>query len=708
MTLGSSLLRAGWSFDKLPRLSIPANMSKYRDRKLNKSVMYAGWDTYADATTRGQIRNAFEPGTGIVANWDVMEGVLDYTFQCLGFGEDARIDRPIVMTEPLSNLTYSRRMMSELLFECYGAPSVTYSIDSLLSYRYNGGKTGLVVSSAHSTTHIIPVLDCKPMMASVSRLNWGGYHAADYLFKLLKLKYPSFPGKMTETQVQEFLKEHCYLSKDFAAEMRSFLDWTGLEARDHLIQYPFTEHVVTEKTEEELARAAERKRENGRRLQEQAAKMRLDKLLKKEQNLEYLKSIFTSLEGQTKKEIRRILDIEEFKDEAGLERKIKELEKSIRKSRNKDLGGPENEEEEETPSFPLLEIPDDQLDPDQLKEKRHQRLMKSGLEARQRARVEKEAEKARLAEEQRLDDQKREEDLAAWLVEKHANRETIISKIREKERFTADLGNRKSMASQQRMKTLANLASDQPGRKRRRAGGGDDDNFGANDDDWSVYRTVQQGEVSDSENEAEDLPAALKVAEALLLEYDPDFNESHTLGAQSDWTKSLLHAFIHGPRPFDPESQKEIHQIHLNVERIRVPEVVFQPAIAGVDQAGLVEIIADILNQRITNPSQQQDILKDVFLTGGNTLFEGFDERLRRELAAMLPADVKIKTRRAKDPLLDAWKGAAEWAVQGNALKEAAISREDFMEKGGEYLKVCLFVLLPCILLLVLMKMLGT
>ena len=239
------------------------------------------------------------------------------------------------------------------------------------------------------------------------------------------------------------------------------------------------------------------------------------------------------------------------------------------------------------------------------------------------------------------------------------------------------------------MKTLANLASDQPGRKRRR--GGDDDTFGANDEDWSVYRTVQTGDVSDDEEE-EDLPAGLKNIEALLLQYDPTFNETHTLEAQSDWTKSLLHAFLRGPRPFDPESQKEAHQIHLNVERIRVPEVVFQPAIAGVDQAGLVEIAADIINQRLTSPLDREKVLKDVFLTGGNTLFEGFQERLERELRAVLPAEAVLGVRKAKDPVLDAWHGAAQWA-RGEGVKSEAVSREEWAEKGSEYLKVCRFFL---------------
>lgn len=85
-------------------------MARYRDRKLNRTCSYVGYDAYADATTRGQIRNAFEPGSSIVSNWDVMEGVLDSTFVGLGIdGADGGIDRPVLMTEPLANLAYSRK-----------------------------------------------------------------------------------------------------------------------------------------------------------------------------------------------------------------------------------------------------------------------------------------------------------------------------------------------------------------------------------------------------------------------------------------------------------------------------------------------------------------------------------------------------------------------------------------------------------------------
>lgn len=108
--LGSYAVRAGWSFESTPRFSIPPIMAKYRDRKLGKTFSFAGYDCYSDTTARGHIRNAFEAGTGIVSNWDVMEHVLDYVFLKLGMNEaNGAVDTPIVMTEAVANLPYSRK-----------------------------------------------------------------------------------------------------------------------------------------------------------------------------------------------------------------------------------------------------------------------------------------------------------------------------------------------------------------------------------------------------------------------------------------------------------------------------------------------------------------------------------------------------------------------------------------------------------------------
>lgn len=690
---GASTVKAGFSFDKKPRYLVPPIMAKYKDRKYNKYCAFVGWDAYADATTRGQIRQAFETHTSIPTNWDIMEGVFDYIFLKLGVDAQGSVDRPIVITEPVANLGHSRKMLNEMMFECYQAPSITMGVDSLFSYRYNKGNSGMIVSSSHTSTHIIPVIDQKPIFQSCARLNWGGSQAHEYLFRLIRLKYPNFTGKMTTEQMEYYIKNYCYLSKDFDKEMSTFLDWTGLEEeRNIIVQYPYTEQVVVEKSAEDLARIAERKKESGRRLQEQAAKMRLEKLIKKEQELNFYQQLHADYtNAPTKKEQRRLLDDEELKDEAALERIIRDLDKSIKKSRNKDLGGAEEEVnlEDQLNKFPLLEVPDDQLDEDGIKEKRHQRLMKSGVEARIRAKQEKERERARVAEEERLDQEHRENNLDDWVVGRRTQRENLLAKIKEQARMKADSGNRKGLASQMRMKTLANLAADGPKRKRR--GGGEyDDDFGANDEDWGVYRTVATEPASDDEEPEEDPVAQLKAVESELLQYDDQFSEKDTIEAQNDWTKSLMHAFLRGARPFDAESQREFNQVHLNVERIRVPEVIFQPGIAGVDQAGIVEIIEGIAMNRFSDPAQQRALLKDIFLTGGNTSFLSFEERLAREMRAVLPSEFDINVRKASDPILDAWKGAAAWwsSTAASDRSTATVTKEEYLEKGSDYIKV--------------------
>jgi len=311
--------------------------------------------------------------------------------------------------------------MSEILFECYSAPKVAYGIDSLFSYDYNGGRSGLVMSSSYTSTHLIPVVDSKPMLSHATRLNWGRFQSADYLQKLLKLKYPSFAGKVTDPQFEDLVREHCYISNDYEQELSNYLDWTGLEDRDHIIQWPFTEVIIPQKSEEELARQAEKRKENGRRLQEQSAKMRLEKLVRKEQELEYYKALQAQLVGQTKKEIKRILEGEDFDEEIHLNRKVKEMETSIRRARNKDVG--DLEEEVEEPTYPLLEIPDAELDEEGVKQKRAQRLLKANHDARARAKAEKELEKARKAEEERLDTQRRETNPELWVEERRAARQ---------------------------------------------------------------------------------------------------------------------------------------------------------------------------------------------------------------------------------------------------------------------------------------------
>jgi len=570
-------------------------------------------------------------------------------------------------------------VLSELMFECYRIPSLVYGVDSLFSYFANGGRNGLVIAAGNTSTHVIPVLDGQSMSSMTRRLNVGAWQARDYMLKLLQLKYPSFPLQLSLNQPESLMHDYCYVSSDYNEEIEMIDKPQVLAEKDRIIQFSFAEALANMKTDEELAALLEKRKESGRRLQEQAAQKRLEKLIQDEEALEYYQNLEKFAETDSKKELAHRLDSEGFSDMSALERTIKDLEKTIRRRRNQDIG---KEDEETVPTFPLLEVVDEELDDEGKKQKRYQKLLKANYEARLRAKAEKEKEKARIAEQARLDEEIRQNDLDGWIRVKREERKLLLGRIRDRKRLKEDLNNRKSLAAQMRMKSIASLASEGPSSKKRRRALGED-TFGANDEDWAVYRDINVN-ASDSD-EAEEIQTTVKDIEAQLLMHDKGFDPLSTLDAKSDWSNSLMHAFARGVQPYDATDLRQQHQLHLNVERIRVPEILFEPAMTGCDQAGVVEIASDILVNRLDTIAREK-VWQDVFLTGGYAMFDSLDERIHRDLRAVLPAGAKLNIRKARNPLTDAWSGAAKW---GRDLqhRQFFITRAEYDEMGGDYIK---------------------
>ena len=78
--------------------------------------------------------------------------------------------------------------------------------------------------------------------------------------------------------MQWMLHTFCEFSPDYLATLRSLRDPDALRAAARVVQFPFTVPVAEEKTEEELARIAERRKEQGKKLQEIAARNRTEKV----------------------------------------------------------------------------------------------------------------------------------------------------------------------------------------------------------------------------------------------------------------------------------------------------------------------------------------------------------------------------------------------------------------------------------------------
>lgn len=97
---------------------------------------------------------------------------------------------------------------------------------------------------------------------------------------------------------------------------------------------------------------------------------------------------------------------------------------------------------------------------------------------------------------------------------------------------------------------------------------------------------------------------------------------------------------IHDPTMKKKYSLSEGDNIFLAEERFKCPEALFQPSLLGFKSKGIHEILYDtIMNCDI---DMRRDLCSGVILSGGTSHFPGLAERLKKELAEIAPARIRI------------------------------------------------------------------
>ncbi|TIB39379.1 hypothetical protein E3P86_01149 [Wallemia ichthyophaga] len=695
---GTTQLRAGFADQDNPSIIARNEGSRYKERRTNRNMMIYGDALELDSASKTQSKIPHE--SGIVTSWDMMEHGLDWTFLRLGL---ETTPPPIVMSEPLCNLPYPRSQMSELLFEAYSTPKVSYGVDSLYSFYNSYHKSdGLIINTSSNTTSVVPVLDGKGIFSACKRVSWGGMQASDLLLRMIQLKYPAFPTKVSSIQASHILENYGTYANDYSDFIKRMEDPDQLKKSDYVIQFPYVAPVFDGKSAEELERQAEKKREAGRRLQEQAAKTRSEKLVNKEAEIKWMEQLRETKAKEPANVYLRKLQEEGFDDEKDLEDLYKRTVKTLQQGRDRELGI-EEPTEKETPKFTLVDIPDAQLNEEELKEKKKQRLLKAGYDARMRAKEEKEAEAKKLEDKARMDAYEKEHHFDRWLQKLRDDYNNALARQKEKERMKYALADRKSAAAQNRMRNIADLAHEgkteaaskglKRGRKKKEEKEVDDDRFGENDSDWKIYKDIKNE--NDSEDE-EDEAVQLDELEARLLENDVDFTAEHTRLSKLKAQRRLLNTFYYGGEdPYEddrgdadqtetPEQVKQSHQLHLNIERYRVPEVLFQPSIAGSDKAGLVEMVNHVLKS--FSFQEKSRLLGNIHLTGGFAGISNFDNKVYNSLKPIVPVGSAFKVTRTPDPRFDAWRGMAKWARTSDGV-EGWVTKEMWDEEGPDRLE---------------------
>lgn len=77
-------------------------------------------------------------------------------------------------------------------------------------------------------------------------------------------------------------------------------------------------------------------------------------------------------------------------------------------------------------------------------------------------------------------------------------------------------------------------------------------------------------------------------------------------------------------------------------ERFRCPEVLFKPDLIGLGQDGIHQLVYDSIMK--CDADVRKDFYGNIVLSGGSIMFPAIAERMTKEIVALAPQSIKVKT----------------------------------------------------------------
>jgi actin-related protein 6 len=121
----------------------------------------------------------------------------------------------------------------------------------------------------------------------------------------------------------------------------------------------------------------------------------------------------------------------------------------------------------------------------------------------------------------------------------------------------------------------------------------------------------------------------------------------------------------------------------LRNERFTVPELIFRPPDVGMRQPGLADAIQQSLHELPIG--LWPGLLANIVVVGGSSLFDGFIQRLQKELVQLVPDDCIVRVARPADPITNTWYGAANMANHPN-IEKVAVTKQEYEENGSAWI----------------------
>nr|GMD82936.1 actin-101 [Ipomoea batatas] len=119
--------------------------------------------------------------------------------------------------------------------------------------------------------------------------------------------------------------------------------------------------------------------------------------------------------------------------------------------------------------------------------------------------------------------------------------------------------------------------------------------------------------------------------------------------------------------------------ITVGSERFRCAEVLFQPALVGLEAAGIHETTYNSIMK--SDVDIRKDLYGNIVLSGGSTMFPGIADRMSKEISALAPGSMKIKVVAPPERKYSVWIGGSILASL-STFQQMWITKEEYDETG--------------------------